>query len=32
MSERRTLQMLAWSVGGVVGVLFILNAVALAMQ
>jgi hypothetical protein len=32
MTERRTLQMLAWSVGGLVGALFLLNAFALATQ
>ena len=30
MDERRTLAILAWSVGGVVGTMFILNAVALS--
>jgi hypothetical protein len=30
MDERRTLQILAWGIGGLVGVLFILNAVALS--
>jgi len=29
MDERRTLSILAWSVGCVVGTMFILNAVAL---
>ena len=32
MSEQRTLQLLALSVGGVVGILFVLDAIALAMQ
>jgi hypothetical protein len=32
MTERRTLQMLAWSIGGLVGALFVLNAFALATQ
>ncbi len=32
MTERRTLQMLAWSIGGLVGTLFLLNAFALATQ
>jgi len=32
MNEQRTLQVLAWSVGTVVSVLFVLNAIALAMQ
>ena len=32
MSERRTLQVLAWSVGSVVGSLFVLSAVALATR
>ena len=32
MSEQRTLQILAWGLGGLVGILFILNAIALAMQ
>ena len=31
MDERQTLRLLAWSVGGVVGVLFFLNAVALSL-
>jgi hypothetical protein len=30
MSELRTVQILAWILGGVVGILFILNAVSLA--
>jgi hypothetical protein len=30
MDERRTLQILAWTVGGVVGFMFVLNAIALA--
>lgn len=30
MDERRTLTLLGWSVGGVVGIMFLLNALALA--
>jgi hypothetical protein len=30
MDERRTLSILAWAVGSVVGIMFILNAVALS--
>jgi hypothetical protein len=30
MDERRTLTLLGWSVGGVVGIMFLLNAFALA--
>jgi hypothetical protein len=30
MDERKTLKILAWSVGGIVGLMFILNAYALA--
>jgi hypothetical protein len=30
MDERRTLAMLAWAVGGVVGIMFILNGIALS--
>jgi hypothetical protein len=32
MNERRTVPVLAWSVGGIVGLIFILNAIALATQ
>jgi len=31
MDERQTLRVMAWSIGGVVGVLFFLNAVALSL-
>ena len=31
MDERRTLSILAWSVGSVVGTMFILNAIALSV-
>jgi len=31
MDERRTLTFLGWSVGGVVGIMFLLNATALAL-
>lgn len=31
MDERQTLRVMAWSIGGLVGVLFFLNAVALSM-
>ena len=31
MDERRTLAFLGWTVGGIVGVMFVLNAVALAL-
>lgn len=30
MDERRTLAMLAWAVGSVVGIMFILNGIALS--
>lgn len=30
MDERRTLSILAWTVGSVVGIMFILNAIALS--
>jgi hypothetical protein len=30
MDERRTLALLGWSVGGVVGIMFLLNALSLA--
>jgi hypothetical protein len=30
MDERRTLALLGWTVGGVVGLMFLLNAIALA--
>lgn len=30
MDERRTLKVLGWSVGGIVGLMFLLNAIALA--
>lgn len=30
MDERRTLALLAWIVGGLVGLMFVLNAIALA--
>ncbi len=30
MNERRTLALLGWSVGGVVGIMFLLNALSLA--
>lgn len=31
MNERRTLFILGWSIGGIVGVMFILQAIALSM-
>jgi len=31
MDERQTLRIMAWSIGGLVGVLFFLNAVALSL-
>jgi hypothetical protein len=31
MDERQTLRVMAWSIGGIVGVLFFLNAVALSL-
>jgi hypothetical protein len=31
MDERRTLSILGWTIGGVVGTVFILNAIALAL-
>ena len=31
MDEKQTLQFLGWSIGGLVGVMFVLNAFALAM-
>jgi hypothetical protein len=31
MDERRTLSILGWTLGGVVGATFILNAIALSM-
>ncbi len=30
MDERRTLSVLAWTIGGVVGLFFVLSAIALA--
>lgn len=30
MDERRTLALLGWTVGGIVGLMFLLNAIALA--
>jgi hypothetical protein len=30
MDERRTLSILGWTIGGIIGVVFILNAIALA--
>jgi hypothetical protein len=30
MDERRTLMVLGWSVGGIVGLMFLLNAIALS--
>jgi hypothetical protein len=30
MDERRTLKVLGWSVGGIVGLMFLLNAIALS--
>jgi hypothetical protein len=31
MDERQTLRILAWSIGGVVTIMFVLNAVALSL-
>jgi hypothetical protein len=31
MDERRTLSLLAWSIGGVVGIMFLLNGLALSL-
>jgi hypothetical protein len=31
VDERRTLAVLGWAIGGVVGVMFVLNAVALSL-
>lgn len=31
MDERRSVTLLGWTVGGIVGVMFVLNAVALAL-
>ena len=31
MDERRTLSLLGWTIGGVVGAVFVLNAVALSL-
>ena len=31
MDDKQTLQFLGWSIGGLVGVMFVLNAFALAM-
>jgi hypothetical protein len=30
MDERQTLSILGWTIGGIIGVMFILNAIALA--
>jgi hypothetical protein len=30
MDERQTLSILGWTIGGIIGVIFILNAIALA--
>jgi hypothetical protein len=32
MDEKRTLQVLGWSIGGLVGAMFVFNAFALAMR
>jgi hypothetical protein len=32
MDERRTLVLLGWSVGGIVGLMFLLNAIALSSE
>jgi hypothetical protein len=32
MDERRTLSILGWIVGGIIGIVFILNALSLAPQ
>jgi hypothetical protein len=32
MDEKQTLQVLGWSIGGLVGFMFVLNAFALAMR
>jgi hypothetical protein len=32
MDEKKTLKVLGWSIGGLVGFMFVLNAFALAMQ
>jgi hypothetical protein len=31
MDERRTLSLLGWTIGGVVGAVFVLNAIALSL-
>ena len=31
MDERQTLTVLAWTIGGVVGIVFVLNAIALSL-
>jgi hypothetical protein len=32
MDEARTLSLLAWSIGGIVGVLFVLEAIAMSLN
>jgi hypothetical protein len=31
MDERRTLSLLGWTIGGVIGAVFVLNAIALSL-